>query len=112
VPKRDLEIEQCRPMHPDLDHVDDVVRTLERRRPIEMRRDRGRSTEGAVRPTSDRLGSLEALGVDVVQRDLCVRQFREGEDVPQEVLRELDAAGTDEGDLGAHWAGVILSHRV
>jgi hypothetical protein len=37
-----------------------------------------------------------------VKRDLSVGELWEGENVTQQVLRELDASGADEGDPGAH----------
>ena len=45
-----------------------------------------------------RLGGLEPVGVDVVQRDLDVAQRGQREDVAEQVLREDDAAGADERD--------------
>ena len=46
------------------------------------------------------LGDAQALGVDVHQRDVRVLQRREAQQVAEQVLREHDAAGADEGDLG------------
>ena len=57
-------------------------------------------------PARHRLGGLEPLGVDVVQRDLDVAELVKREQVAEQVARELDAAGADEGD-----AGHVAEHR-
>ena len=98
VARRDLEVEQRRRVAADLDHVDHVVGAVERRAAVEVRGDRRR---GAARPRDvarHRLGGREPVRVDVVERDLDAVQRGEGEDVAEEVLREDDAAGTDERD--------------
>ena len=102
VPRRDLEIAERRRVHADLHHVDHVVRPLERGAPVEGGGDRRRGADGGVRPACDCLGHLQPLGVDVVERDFHIRELGEGENVTEQVLRELDTAGAHERYPGTH----------
>ena len=60
MPEWDLEVEDRRRVHPDLHHVDDVVRALERGPPLPVRGDRRVRTQRGVRPARDRLARLRA----------------------------------------------------
>ena len=55
------------------------------------------------------LGEIEALGVDIHQGDLAAVEQGEGEDVLNQLARESEAAGADEGDF---WHGVGFSEFV
>src|SRR6185437_7240909 len=70
----------------------------ERRPPVEVRLEGGPRAELPVRPPRHRLGGLEPLGVDVVEGDRGVGELGEGEQVAEQVARELDAARADECD--------------
>ena len=96
--RRDLEVDQRGPVAPDLDHVEHVVGPLERRAPIEVRADRRRGATLAGDARRHRLGGREPIRVDVVERDLGLAELGVLEDVPEQVLREDDAAGADERD--------------
>jgi hypothetical protein len=72
-------------------------------------RRRGSALEGDV--PCHRLRGREPVGVDVVEGDLDVPELREREDVPQQVLREDDAARADERDPGNDYSFVDPSVR-
>ena len=83
VAGRDLEVEQRRRVTADLDHVEHVVGSLERRAPIEVRADRRRGAALAGDVARHRLGGREPVGVDVVQRDLGVAELRGSRGCPR-----------------------------
>ncbi len=62
VARRDLEVAQRRRVTADLDHVDHVVRPLERRPALEVRRDRGEALRVARDVARHRLGGREPVG--------------------------------------------------
>ena len=110
VAGRDLEVLERRLVAADLDHVEDVVGALEGRAPVEVRADPGRGAAHTRDVGGHRLCGGEPVRVDVVQRDLDAAQLRALEDVAEQVLREDDAPGADEGDArGAH---SLLAPRV
>ena len=113
-PGRDVEVDLGRAGSTDLDRVDDEVGTTERRAPVKMGRDRRLGVERRGGPVSHPLSGRETIGVDVVEGDVRGPQGRAREDVAEEVLRELDAAGADEDDPGharsAHLALVRRRH--
>ncbi len=117
VAERHLVVADGRVEAADLHRVDHVVGAVERRAPVE----RGGHVRAHAEPVADQAGDprgrLEPLRIDVVERDLRVRELREGEDVADQVARELDAAGSDEGDLGhkallevENSAGIVVVH--
>src|SRR3954447_18890763 len=73
---------------------------------VEVGRGRQLGAELLRRPARHRLGGLEPLAVDVVERDVQLAEVVIGEEVAEQVARELDAAGADEGD-----AGHVAEHR-
>ena len=98
VPRRELEVAERRLVSPDLDHVEDEVGAVERCAPIEVRADPWARPALAGHVMRHRLGGVEPVGVDVVERDLDLAQRREREDVPEQVLREDNTARADERD--------------
>ena len=83
-----------------LDHVDGVVGAVERRAAVGGGLDRGAERRAASATlVGDDLRGVEALGVDVEERDGRVGQLGIAEDVAEQVLGEHGAARTDEGDL-------------
>jgi hypothetical protein len=97
--RRKLEVDQRRRVAADLDHVQDVVGTVDRGAAVEVRGDRRRRAPHARDVARHRRRRLEAVGVDVVQRDLDAVELGVREDVAEQVLREDDAPGADECDL-------------
>src|SRR5205823_1065976 len=83
----------------DLDHVDRVVGAVERGAAIGRRPDLGRRSERVGDPTGYQLRRLEALGVDVEERDLRLGELLEAEDVAEQVAGEDRAARADERNL-------------
>ena len=97
--RRDLEVDERRGVHADLDHVQDEVRPVERLAAVGVGRDRRVGPQLAVDPSRDAGRRVEPLGVDVVQRDMRVGELVEAQQVGQQLAGELDAAGADERDL-------------
>ena len=99
---RNVEVAHRRVVHADLDDVDDVVGTVEGPATVgggHHLRLRARRAGGGV---GDRLGGLQALGVDVVQHHAHRTEFGEREDVAEQLAGELDAACADDDDGGLH----------
>ena len=97
---RDLEVQERRLVHSDLDHDDDEVRAFKGGAPVQVLLDLGFGLELTRGPAGHHSRGLEALRVYVVQRDRSTPQVGELEDVGQQVLGELDATGADERYLG------------
>src|SRR5260370_19683090 len=79
-----------------------------------MRLDRGGHPQGSRGPPRDGRCGFEALAVHVKQRDRGPGELVEAEDVGQQLLRELDAAGPVEHDLRhqtARWGRTCSAHR-
>src|SRR5260370_22623810 len=79
-----------------------------------MRLDRGGRPQGSRGPPRDGRCGFEALAVHVKQRDRGPGELVEAEDVGQQLLRELDAAGPVEHDLRhqtARWGRTCSAHR-
>ncbi len=95
----DLEVEPQSLVPADPDHADHVIRPVERRPPVEIRLDRGGHTKRPRGPSCDGRRGFEAFGAGVVQRDRGPGEVLEAEDVGQQLLGELDAAGPVEHDL-------------
>ena len=90
-----------------LDRVDHEVGAGERLQPVEVTRSiTGVAPRAVGRPRRHPLRGAQPLRVDVVEHELRVAQRREGQDVAEQVARELDAAGADEHDPGH---GVVSS---
>src|SRR5829696_5706970 len=96
---RYLEVQEGRPVHPDLDHVHDEVSPFERRPPVEMLFDLRTGAELIRGPAGHHARSLQALGVYVVQGDGRPVQLGEAQGVGHEALGEDDAPGADKSDL-------------
>ena len=86
-------------MAADLDHVDREVGAVERRAPVEVALDRRRWRRAARRvqraiasAVSSRSGSMSCSAISTSASS------RKREQVAEQVARELDAAGSDEGD--------------
>ena len=100
----------------DLDRVQHEAGAVERGAAVGAGGDDGRDAERARDAVRDLLGQAEAVGVDVVQRDLGPGEFRVRQQVTQQVAGEHGAAGTDERDLqaavrGGHENGVLEKNR-
>jgi hypothetical protein len=80
--------------------VHDEVGAAERFAAVEGRLDPRCRAQRPCRPGRHPLGRAEAIGVDVVEDDLGVVQLRVGQEVPEQVPGEDDAAGADEDDPG------------
>lgn len=96
--RRDIEVDLSRPGTSNLDDVDDEVGPVERLPPVQAAADRGRGAEGAGGPVRHPLGRRQAVLVNVVENDLRFPQLGVGEEVAEQVARELDAARADEDD--------------
>ena len=96
----DLEVDhRGGPVAADLERRDDVVGAVERRAAVERGLDVGARPGGARHRAHGGLGGLQALGVDVHQREgRRVGQLGAAQDVAHEVAREDRRAGADEGD--------------
>ena len=92
VPERGLEASH-------LDLVDDEVGAVERGPAIQRGADAQVGAGGLVDQVRDPLGGVQALGVDVVQRDRRVGQLGELDEVREQDLGEFDAAGADQHDV-------------
>src|SRR5215216_7682073 len=96
---RDLEVEEGRLVHPDLDHVHYEIGPLERRPPVEMLLHFRTCAELIRGPAGHHAGGLEALGIYVVQGDGGPVQLGEAQGVGQEVLGKDDAPRANKGYL-------------
>ena len=76
---RDLEVAHGGRVHADLDRVDDEVGAVQRGPPVEAGGDRRGGAELVGGAPGDRLGRLQPLGVDVVQRQRDVAQLGEAD---------------------------------
>ncbi len=108
VPLRNLEVDHGgRLVAADLDHVDDVVGSIQGAPPVCRRLDHwGRS--GCLGNAMDHLlRDFKPLTVNVHQGDGCLVQLGKGEQITQQRPCEDGAPGTDKGDL---WS--TPAHRV
>ena len=107
VARRDVEVELQARVTAHADHADHVVGALERGPPVGVRLDRRLRTQRVGRPSGHGGGGVQAIGVDVVERDRATRELLEPEDVGDQFLRERHAAGSVEHDLGHRCASCI-----
>jgi hypothetical protein len=96
----DLEVAHRRLETADLDLVDDEVRPLQRRPAVEVGLEREVRARDPVDVVSDPRRSVQPAGIDVVQRDGEVGEVGVCREVGEQHPRELDAARSDERDLG------------
>ena len=92
---------------PDLEHADGVVRSVEGAAAVEGGLDFGLRAEKFSDFVGDDLRSAEAFGVNVHQADGRVGEFREREDVAEEIFGEDGAACAEEGDFGHGGSPVV-----
>src|SRR6185437_13862774 len=89
---RDVEVEPGRVVPADLDLVDHVLGTLDRRSAVERGGDRDAGTGLVDDPVDQPLGEGESLGADVVQRQVELpAQLGESAQVSCDIPGELDA---------------------
>ena len=96
----DVEVDACGVVTADLDLVDHVGRSVERRLPLEVGAHLGSRSALADDPSRQILRESQPVLPDVMQRDLdLVAELREAAQVRYDVACEFDAACADEGDL-------------
>ena len=94
---RDVEVDDGgRAVPTDLNRIDDVTRAFKGLAAVGGCRNRRRGTDRRGDPVRNHLGQCQTLFVDIVQGNLAPGQFRERENVPEQVTCEYDAAGADQ----------------
>jgi hypothetical protein len=97
----DLEVDhRARPVATDLKHRDSIVSTGQGGAAVQGSLDHRLDTQPGRQPLSHCQRAAQPLGIDIVQADGGIGQFRIAQDVAQQVLGEDRAAGADAGDFG------------
>ena len=97
---RNLEVDhRARLVAADLNHIDRVVRAVERGAAIGRRGDARRRPDRRGDAMRDDLRDAQPLGINIHQRDLAPGQFGVREDIAEQILREDDAPRADHRDL-------------